>query len=67
MWLKFNDVWINGANIDYIFFEHKEDDQTFVATVYFQSGDSLTFEDSDLNKLKGYFIGVIDDKRTEVG
>jgi len=66
MWLDCGTVFINLDHVDYVCFDEIE--QTYKATVWFTSGDSLNFEHNDIKILKGYFKRIFEnDKIGKVG
>jgi hypothetical protein len=61
MWINSGEVYINGDHVDYVLFEAIE--AGYKATVFFQSGDSLNFEHTNLEILKQYFKEVFNGQR----
>ena len=60
MWFDCGTVFINLNHVDYICFEQLE--QACKATVWFESGDSLNFEHTDIKVLKDHFRKIFEVK-----
>lgn len=62
MWFDCGNVFLNLDHVDYVQFEQAENAK---AIIYFNSGDSLNFEHSDINVLKNHFRKIIEVKSGE--